>query len=414
MNGSADKDRRLIVIVTGANGGVGFGTCHRLLVQLSQVQPPDALPRVTSTDTAFEFAHAGLTIIMACRDLKRAEAAREKLYTLIDERIMSMLQGSSEHDYAVKFRENLVLAIHRLDLSSVQSVLDFGAEISQEYPYISHLICNAGLATYSHVDFLVFLEQFLQSPRRAVESPRCNVQKSGVMSKDGLGFVWQCNIFGHYVLFRTLQPLLSASSESSGFHTPARVLWISSIDVLPAYDTKSDWQLTKTKDSYQASKFQLELMILELSRRSQQCQNAEGVQHLLLHPGISPTSIASEILKPEILRYLMLAAFFVIRLLAGCRYVNFSVYHAALATVHVALAPLAALVGPPSRSTSSTIRKFGTESSRWGEERLGCTEVTAWDEHPDEGKLLVDRCEGLYQTFLKAGPISNNAVDTSL
>ena len=68
------------------------------------------------------------------------------------------------------------------------------------YPYISRLICNAGLATYSHLDYWIFFRQVFENPLDAVRHPMFNVQKSGAMSQDNLGHVWQCNVFGHYVM----------------------------------------------------------------------------------------------------------------------------------------------------------------------------------------------------------------------
>ena len=31
------------------------------------------------------------------------------------------------------------------------------------------------------------------------------IQREGVLSDDGLGWTWQCNVFGHYILVRTLR-----------------------------------------------------------------------------------------------------------------------------------------------------------------------------------------------------------------
>lgn len=400
VNGSGDTSKTLIIIVTGANGGIGFGTCHRLLVQLSQPNPPDAVPHFAETNDAYEYSHAGLTLILACRDRVRAEAARDKLYRLLDAHIAKIPAGAPEHDYASEFRSKLVLAIHRLDLSSVRSVLEFGEEMAQKYPYISHLICNAGVATFKRLDIRIFLMQCIESPLKAVQYPAFNVQKAGVTSGDGLGFVWQCNVFGHYVLFRTIQPLLTACSTSSGLSMPARVLWTSSVDSLPSYHPKRDWQLVETGNSYQASKFQLDLMILDLCRRARKGEGAEGVRHILMQPGIVPTSIAADLLRPQILRYLMIGFFYICRLL-GSPFLSFSVYAGAFAAVHLSIAPLGS-IPVFSKSNPDVVMKYGTESDRWGRARIGCEEIADWDEYPDEGRSLVDRCEALYRTFLNA------------
>ncbi|KAI0945840.1 hypothetical protein AcV7_009969 [Taiwanofungus camphoratus] len=433
MVGCQKIHKRLIIVITGANAGIGFGICHRFLVQLSQPTPPDAsfyftslLPdeKAGAQFGAFESCSAGVTIIMACRDVGRAEAARTKLYGLLDAHIAKINNRTPSYHYAVEFRTNLQIQIHRLDLSDIHSVLHFGKEISQKYPYISHLICNAGVATYSHIDYLIFFRQCLESPLLAVRHPAFNVQTNGAISKDNLGFVWQCNVFGHYVLYRALQPLLSSYSsrtDSIPSRSPARVLWMSSIDTLPTYDPVDDWQLIKTCASYQASKFQVDLICMELSRREQQRRETESgarvaeVQHFLVSPGITATNMAATLLKPWPLELLMLLFFHICRLF-GSPHVLFSLYKAAVAAVHISLVPSAYIpsVAPAASSSEPTppkFPKFSAINDRWGNEGIGIEGVTEWDEHPDEGARLVEQCERLYQTFLEAEGCDDASAD---
>lgn len=151
-----EERKRLIVLVTGANGcvpppsyiyfhghngrdsrGVGFGTCHRLLNQLSQCRPPDAQPFFTSVHTSGELPTVepacDLTIIMACRSIQRAEEARQKLYNLLDTRINKIPVNTPEHEYATRFRLNLRIGIHKLDLATIRSVLDLSKELPQKW-----------------------------------------------------------------------------------------------------------------------------------------------------------------------------------------------------------------------------------------------------------------------------------------
>ena len=158
----------LVIVVTGANGcvsypiaqaliranniciscsGVGFGICHRLLVNLSSPNPPDARPFFDVTEPDPAYAHppdgilneydfsdpqAGATIIMACRDPKRAQDARTRLYALLDQHTAKMAPGSKEYAFATEFRKNVRLELETLDLSSVRSVLDFGRRASDK------------------------------------------------------------------------------------------------------------------------------------------------------------------------------------------------------------------------------------------------------------------------------------------
>lgn len=73
----------------------------------------------------------------------------------------------------------------------------------RRYPYISHLICNAGCGFWSGVDKLLACRQILDvGLSLAITIPKFKLQHTGVMSGDGLGCTWQSNIFGHYIMVR--------------------------------------------------------------------------------------------------------------------------------------------------------------------------------------------------------------------
>jgi 3-keto steroid reductase len=145
-----------IVIVTGANkyvdilhlpvslelrsptfraaSGVGFGICRRLLYGFAQDSPDDArplFPRSGVDEPGIEYPCAGLTLIMACRSRQRAEAARTQLLSLFDSDVerLRKLPGGAER--VIAFRANLVIAVHTLDLASVQSTLAFADEVAR-------------------------------------------------------------------------------------------------------------------------------------------------------------------------------------------------------------------------------------------------------------------------------------------
>ena len=78
--------------------------------------------------------------------------------------------------------------------------------VSPRYEYISHLIFNAGTATYSHFAIPGFVLDLLTTPILGLTFPRRNIQVNGVLSKDNLGYAWQCNVFGHYMLVSPKDP----------------------------------------------------------------------------------------------------------------------------------------------------------------------------------------------------------------
>lgn len=100
---------RPIIVVTGANSGVGFGTCQRLLLQLCNPTPTDTLPHhpdltfnnkscysstttssttappTTPTPTPSPFsAPNGCTLLLACRNPIKAHKAVKQLQILLD------------------------------------------------------------------------------------------------------------------------------------------------------------------------------------------------------------------------------------------------------------------------------------------------------------------------------------------
>jgi len=74
---------------------------------------------------------------MACRSRQRAEDARKKLLKLFEDDVARFLLGSSGREAETErrrvktFCENLVVAIHILDLASVQSTLAFADEVAR-------------------------------------------------------------------------------------------------------------------------------------------------------------------------------------------------------------------------------------------------------------------------------------------
>jgi 3-keto steroid reductase len=82
----------------------------------------------------------GLTLIMACRSVKRAEAARTQLLSLLDTYVAKLKKQPGYNGHAEVFQQNVVLDIRELDLAIVGSVFKFATGVSQTY-VISLLFC---------------------------------------------------------------------------------------------------------------------------------------------------------------------------------------------------------------------------------------------------------------------------------
>ncbi|KAF8270865.1 hypothetical protein EI94DRAFT_1680085 [Lactarius quietus] len=407
-----------IIIVTGANNGVGFGICRRLLCNLAQNNPADArslFPLSGPTDAPdIAYPCAGLTLIMACRNRKRAEVARAELLELFEKDVASQRRNTAGGEERVTaFRKNLVVAIHSLDLASVQSTLAFADEVAHTYPYVSHLVCNAGVAPFLRLSFPLIFQQLWQDKFDLfglVTNPRYDIQRAGIMSDDGLGWVWQCNVFGHYVICRALEAQLAASRTRSGFG-PARVVWMSSLEALAdAYDT-DDWQLVQSERPYQGTKFQTDLVCTELARRAGPSPTA-AVRHITVHPGVVSSSIDTALIGGFMVK-LKVIALYLARWFGSIHH-NISTWNGASAAVHACLAPLAFIpILLAASGTPAAKREVGEQdrfpaqmhsvTDRMGNSGVAVSPLYALPEYEKEGEVLVDRFERLYQSFLTVG-----------
>lgn len=118
--------------------GVGFGVCHRLLVQLSQTSPPDASPEAQKSPLTLEPAStspyipaSGATLILACRSQKRAEVARGQLLQLLDDDLARKKTKGVDVRHGELFRKNLDIQMVSLDLSSVGKVLACAEDVKR-------------------------------------------------------------------------------------------------------------------------------------------------------------------------------------------------------------------------------------------------------------------------------------------
>ncbi|XP_066875047.1 retinol dehydrogenase 13 isoform X3 [Kogia breviceps] len=197
------------VIVTGANTGVG-------------------------KQTAVELAKRGGTIILACRDLEKCEAAAREI------------RGET-----LNHRVNA----RHLDLASLKSIREFAAKIIEEEERVHILINNAAVMRCPHWT-----------------------------TEDGFEMQLGVNYLGHFLLTNLLLDKLKASA-------PSRIINLSSLAHVAGHIDFEDlnWEKRKydTKAAYCQSKLALVLFTKELSRRLQ----GTGVTVNALHPGVARTEL---------------------------------------------------------------------------------------------------------------------------
>lgn len=108
---------------------MGFGACERLLEQLSSERQTDANPQfdipVESKDVPDERPQwSGLTLIMVCRNMQKAETARGKLLSFLDRVLEARRAQGVPDEHGQNFRQNLAIDIVKCDFTSVRSVVD--------------------------------------------------------------------------------------------------------------------------------------------------------------------------------------------------------------------------------------------------------------------------------------------------
>ncbi|XP_064457191.1 retinol dehydrogenase 14-like [Ornithodoros turicata] len=205
-----------VAIVTGASSGIGF-------------------------EIACGLAHRRLRVILACRNVQRAQEAAKKIR-----------QTTGWND----------VVIRQLDLCSFKSVRNFAEEILEEESRLDVLINNAAI-----------------------------VPKKPELTEDGLDVQFQTNYLGPFLLTRLLMPILEKTAPSRVVNLSSYLYRMGRLQV----DSDDFGRAPQHRlVTYAASKLALVIFTRELARRSKR------VLVVSCTPGTSNTNIARDV--PWILR----------------------------------------------------------------------------------------------------------------
>ena len=207
------------VLLTGANSGIGYPTALRL-------------------------ARKGATVVLACRDQSRGEAALR--------RIQAEVPGAS-------------LELMLLDLASLQNIREQAArELDRGLP-LDLLINNAGV---------------MAPPRR-------------LQTREGFELQFGTNVLGHFALTGLLYPALErAAAAATTEPQHPRVVTVASIAHKRGRIDFEDLQSQaryRPMTAYQQSKLADLMFSLELERRLR--ARASGILSVAAHPGVAETSL---------------------------------------------------------------------------------------------------------------------------
>jgi len=213
-----------IVIITGANTGIGY-------------------------ETAFALYNAGAHVVLACRDMDKAEAAKNK---------MAVHNGKGSLETAC------------LDLGDLKSVQRFADEFSLRHKQLNVLINNAGVAN------------------TGVNAPFEPKTVDGYEQQFGINFL------GHFALTGRLYSILRTTSL-------ARIITVSSMGyqgaIIDFDNLKSEHSYDPMRE-YRQSKLADMLMAIELDRRIK--VKGDQVLSIAVQPGANKTELVRHMSDEEI------------------------------------------------------------------------------------------------------------------
>jgi NAD(P)-dependent dehydrogenase (short-subunit alcohol dehydrogenase family) len=208
-----------LAYITGANSGIGF-------------------------HAALELARRGCSVILACRDRARAEAARTRILAAVP---------SAEIDVAI------------LDLASLDSI---------------RAAATAFLSTGQRLDFLINNAGIMALPTRQT-------------TRDGFELQLGTNHFGHFALTGLMLPTLLEPRPNT---PPARIITVSSIAHRGATMdfANLNWEHSYIPwPAYRRTKLANLLFGFELERRLERAYAAtqQPAISVVVHPGVSNTNL---------------------------------------------------------------------------------------------------------------------------
>ncbi|KAG8436507.1 hypothetical protein GDO86_007564, partial [Hymenochirus boettgeri] len=236
---------RKVVIVTGANSGIGLALCERLLSQDDQIH-----------------------LCLACRNLQRAECARSAL-----------LRSYPSAD----------IGILQIDVGNLKSVLQAAKQLRERYERVDYLYLNAGIMPNPHVSLKAFIKGLFSTKAISMFATGEGIlTQHDRVTEDGLQETFETNVFGHYILIKEIEPLLCH------LDSPSQLIWTSSSNARKSAFSLPDYQHSQGQESYSSSKYATDLLSVSLNKH----YNHQRVYSTVVCPGLVVTNLTRSIMPP--------------------------------------------------------------------------------------------------------------------
>ncbi|XP_056271541.1 3-keto-steroid reductase isoform X1 [Pseudoliparis swirei] len=228
----------------------------------------------------------GLQLCLACRSMRRAQAARSALL--------------ASHPAAQ-------VALLQVDTSSVASVITTAQEVKLRYNRLDYLYLNAGIMPNPQFDVKAFFKGLFSSRVVSMFTTGEGIltQRDGV-TPDGLQDVFATNLFGHFLLIRELEPVLCRAGRAS------QLIWTSSSNAQRSAFDLEDVQHRAGVQLYSSSKYATDLLSLALNTR----YNKQGLFSSVTCPGFVMTNLTYAILPsfPAVIWTLLMPLLWLMRM----------------------------------------------------------------------------------------------------
>ncbi|KXT01388.1 hypothetical protein AC578_6624 [Pseudocercospora eumusae] len=349
-----EKKSVFTVLVTGANSGLGFALCCRLMDEFLS----------SSTRPQSQTLH----LLFSTRDPKKRSSTLALLTAHLH-------KTSPPHESSRINLEGVLLDL--LDLSTVKTL---ASHLLHRNLVLDAVVWNAGIAGWKGLNWGTAVWEVCTNLVRATTYPRYMVCDIGLKAEksSGLGQVFLANVFGHYMLTHWLAPL---------FHASTRILWTSSISASAETFSLADLQGLRAEMAYESSKRVTDFLVLtsELASTRRYVERFLPGQRggsrpkmFVVHPGVCGTAIAG---LNWFVGLFMIAAFYLARWL-GSPWHPVEPYKGA---VSAAFAVLSTQI--PEMEERDGKGKWGSSTGVFGDERVARTEVDGWGYCGQVGKV---------------------------